>query len=137
AGLFSTARDLAIYADAMSHAGRRDEVVILDEPTWREMIRPREWNGQKRGLGWDEQSGFSSNRGQNFGPRSFGHGGFTGTSFWIDPDRDLFVVFLSNRLHPDGKGAVNSLAGAIGTLAAEAVDAARPAPPRLPGDSLD
>jgi uncharacterized protein YbbC (DUF1343 family) len=54
-------------------------------------------------------------------PRAFGHGGFTGTAMWIDPQLDLFVIFLSTRLHPDGVGEVNSLAGRIGTIAAGAV----------------
>jgi len=53
--------------------------------------------------------------------RAFGHGGFTGTSMWIDPGHDLFVIFLSNRVHPDGKGSVNPLAGRIGTIAVDAV----------------
>jgi CubicO group peptidase (beta-lactamase class C family) len=49
-----------------------------------------------------------------------GHGGFTGTVIWIDPGLDLFVIFLSNRVHPDGEGNVNALAGEIGTVAADA-----------------
>ena len=49
---------------------------------------------------------------------AFGHGGFTGTAIWIDPELDLFVIFLSNRVHPDGKGSVNRLAGLLGTIAA-------------------
>ena len=53
--------------------------------------------------------------------RAFGHGGFTGTAMWIDPELDLFVIFLSNRVHPDGKGSVNPLAGRIGTIAAAAI----------------
>jgi len=53
-----------------------------------------------RGFGWDIDSPFSSNRGDMFPVGSFGHTGFTGTSIWIDPDRQLFVVFLTNRVHP-------------------------------------
>ena len=68
-------------------------------------------------------SGYSSNRGDLFSSQAFGHGGFTGTSLWIDPAQDLFVIFLSNRVHPDGKGSVNSLAGRIGTIAAAAINA--------------
>jgi uncharacterized protein YbbC (DUF1343 family) len=56
---------------------------------------------------------------------AYGHGGFTGTAIWIDPDLQLFVIFLSNRVHPDGKGSVNPLAGAIGKVAADAAIAAR------------
>src|SRR5690606_29927256 len=57
----------------------------------------------------------------NMTDAAYGHGGFTGTAIWIDPGLDLFVIFLSNRVHPDGKGSVNPLAGAIGKLAADAV----------------
>ena len=78
--------------------------------------------GALRGLGWDMQSGYSSNRGQGFSKRAIGHGGFTGTVFWIDPASQLAVNFLSNRVHPDGKGNVNRLAGRIGTIAAEAIE---------------
>lgn len=51
--------------------------------------------------------------------RSRLHGGFTGTGLWIDPELQLYVIFLSNRLHPDGSGAVNPLIGRIGTIAAD------------------
>ena len=57
--------------------------------------------------------------------RSFGHGGFTGTALWIDPETRLFVIFLSNRVHPNGKGAVNPLAGHIGTIAADSIIASQ------------
>ena len=56
---------------------------------------------------------------------AYGHGGFTGTALWIDPDLDLFVIFLSNRVHPNGKGLVNPLIGRIGTIAGKAI-VARP-----------
>src|SRR4029079_281563 len=71
-----------------------------------------------RGLGWDKRSGYSINRGELLTDAAFGHGGFTGTVLWIDPQLELFVIFLSNRVHPDGKGLVNPLAGRIGTVAA-------------------
>jgi uncharacterized protein YbbC (DUF1343 family) len=74
--------------------------------------------GGIRALGWDVKSVYSTNRGDALSPRAVGHGGYTGTSLWIDPEKDLFVLFLSNRVHPDGKGAVNPLAGAIANLAA-------------------
>ena len=75
-----------------------------------------------RTLGWDRRTGYSSNRGDLFSPEAFGHGGFTGTALWIDPAQEMFVIFLSNRVHPDGNGSVNSLAGRIGTLAAAAIN---------------
>ena len=77
--------------------------------------------GGRRALGWDKKSGYSSNRGEGFSNSAYGHGGFTGTVLWIDPQLDLFLIFLSNRLHPDGKGVVNPLAGRIGTIVAAAI----------------
>ena len=74
-----------------------------------------------RALGWDLDSAFSSNRGELLPLGSFGHTGFTGTSLWIDPMTNLFVVFLSNRVHPDGKGDVTPLRARIATVAATAI----------------
>ncbi|MFN0020579.1 MAG: serine hydrolase domain-containing protein [Pirellulaceae bacterium] len=125
AGLFSTAEDLAIYASMMLGRGERDGKRILSEDAWKQMTAPnkvpaRRNNGTPyeglRGLGWDIQTGYSINRGESFSPAAFGHGGFTGTAIWIDPDKDLFLIFLSNRVHPDGKGLVNPLIGKIGTV---------------------
>jgi uncharacterized protein YbbC (DUF1343 family)/CubicO group peptidase (beta-lactamase class C family) len=121
AGLFSTAEDLAIYAQMMLQHGRYGDTRILSAATVAEMIRPRDINGQRRALGWDHQTGYSRNRGELMSDRAFGHGGFTGTVMWIDPELDLYVVFLSNRLHPDGVGEVNDLAGRIGTVACAAI----------------
>jgi CubicO group peptidase (beta-lactamase class C family) len=67
-------------------------------------------------------SAFSSNRGEFFPLGSFGHTGFTGTSIWIDPTSQTFVVFLSNRVHPDGKGDVTPLRARVASIAASAVN---------------
>lgn len=121
AGLFSTAEDLAVYAQMMINGGEYAGVRVLDSETVEKMTTavkvPRGW----RALGWDANSPYSSNRGDLMSDRAFGHGGFTGTAMWIDPPQELCVVFLSNRLHPDGKGSVNSLAGRIGTIANAAI----------------
>jgi uncharacterized protein YbbC (DUF1343 family) len=74
-----------------------------------------------RGLGWDIDSAYSSNRGELLPVGSFGHTGFTGTSLWIDPATRMFVVFLSNRVHPDGKGDVTPLRARVATIAASIV----------------
>ncbi len=127
AGLFSTADDLAIYAQMMLQGGKYKDAVILKPETVALMTAAYEVPGSStskpytRGLGWDKLSSYSSNRGESMTEAAYGHGGFTGTSIWIDPGLDLFVIFLSNRVHPDGKGSVNPLAGAIGKLAADAV----------------
>jgi len=60
----------------------------------------RQGTGSSRALGWDCKSAIGSSAGELFSARSFGHTGFTGTSLWADPDRDLIVVFLTNRIHP-------------------------------------
>jgi uncharacterized protein YbbC (DUF1343 family) len=88
-----------------------------------EMTRPRivTNSGGTRGLGWDINTSFSSNRGELFPLGSFGHTGFTGTSIWIDPASQMFVVFLSNRVHPDGKGDVGPLRGRVATIVAGAI----------------
>ena len=113
AGLFSTADDLARFARAMLAHG----APILDDATASLFFTrdPKSLGG--RTLGWDGTS-------HVFSAHAFGHGGFTGTSLWIDPDRDLFVVFLSNRVHPDGKGQVNPLIAEVDKLA---IDASVPA----------
>jgi uncharacterized protein YbbC (DUF1343 family) len=117
AGLFSTARDLTTFARMILGRGEVDGRRVLSSAAVAKMLAPHEVPGGIRALGWDMQSAYSSNRGTGFSRRAVGHGGYTGTSMWIDPEQDLFVIFLSNRVHPDGKGLVNPLAGAIGTLA--------------------
>ena len=74
-----------------------------------------------RGLGWDIDSSYSANRGELFPIGSFGHTGFTGTSLWLDPATQSYVIFLSNRVHPDGKGDVTALRGKVATVAAAAL----------------
>jgi uncharacterized protein YbbC (DUF1343 family) len=88
------------------------------------MTRPRlvSDDGGARGLGWDINTSFSTNRGDLFPLGSFGHTGFTGTSIWIDPASQMFVIFLSNRVHPNGKGDVGSLRGRVASIVAGAVN---------------
>ncbi len=120
AGLFSTAGDLAVYAQMMLGRGTYGGVRVLRSESVEEMTRPRAVSAGLRGLGWGIRTGYSTNRGDGYSPQAFGHGGFTGTAMWIDPELDLFVIFLSNRLHPHGKGEANRLAGRIGAIAAAA-----------------
>jgi uncharacterized protein YbbC (DUF1343 family)/CubicO group peptidase (beta-lactamase class C family) len=123
AGLFSTAADLAIYCQMILNGGDYRGVRILAPLTVAEMTRPRlvSSTGWTRGLGWDINTSFSSNRGDLFPLGSFGHTGFTGTSLWIDPASEMFVIFLSNRVHPDGKGDVGPLRGRVATIAAGSI----------------
>jgi uncharacterized protein YbbC (DUF1343 family) len=122
AGLFGTAADLARYARMMLGGGSLDEARVLSPETVALMTRAwRVPGGSLRGLGWDKRSGFSGNRGDLLSESAFGHGGFTGTALWIDPGLDLFVIFLSSRLHPDGKGNVNPLIARVASVAAAAL----------------
>ena len=110
AGLFSTAADLSIFCRMLLDGGRYGAVRILSPMTVAKMTSPVPLpGGQARGLGWDMDSTYSSNRGELLPLGSFGHTGFTGTSLWIDPLTKTWVVFLSNRVHPDGKGDVTPL----------------------------
>jgi uncharacterized protein YbbC (DUF1343 family) len=117
AGLFSTAADLSRYARMLLGSGALEGVRVLSAGAMAKMLAPHDVPGGIRALGWDMQSAYSNNRGTSLSRRAVGHGGYTGTSLWIDPEQDLFVIFLSNRVHPDGKGSINGLASAIGTLA--------------------
>ena len=123
AGLFSTADDLAVFCQMMLNGGEYNGARILSPLGVAEMTRPRQVteDGGARGLGWDLNTSFSSNRGDIFPEGSFGHTGFTGTSLWLDPASETFVVFLSNRVHPDGKGDVTPLRGRIANVVASAV----------------
>lgn len=105
-------------------AGGTDSGVrILSAQTVARMTAPYvvSETGETRGLGWDMNTSFSSNRGELFPLGSFGHTGFTGTSVWVDRVSQTFVVFLSNRVHPDGKGDVTPLRARVATIAASAV----------------
>jgi uncharacterized protein YbbC (DUF1343 family) len=118
AGLFSTADDLALYARAILGGGAVDGRRILAPATMAAMIAPYDVPGGIRALGWSVQSPW---RGDGLSPRAIGHFGFTGTALWIDPDKDLFVLALTNRVHPDGKGDSKPLVARLDTLAAEAI----------------
>jgi uncharacterized protein YbbC (DUF1343 family) len=118
AGLFSTADDLALYARALLGGGAVDGRRILEPATVASMIAPYDVPGGIRALGWSVQSPW---RGEGLSPRAIGHFGFTGTSLWIDPEKDLFILVLTNRVHPDGKGDSKPLVARIDTLAAETI----------------
>lgn len=106
AGLFSTASDLARFAQAMLNGGIYGTRRIMKRSTIERFTRqPNLVPESARALGWDTPSSPSSS-GRYFSPTSFGHLGFTGTSLWIDPERQIFVILLTNRVHPrrDNRG---------------------------------
>lgn len=115
AGLFSTADELARFARMLLAGGELDDKRVLRAGTVARMTAPIEVPGARVALGWDSPDDPTRSV---FSARSFGHEGFTGTSLWIDPQADRFVVFLSSRLHPDGKGRVAPTAQAIRALVA-------------------
>jgi uncharacterized protein YbbC (DUF1343 family) len=101
AGLFSTAGDLARFAQMMLWKGHYDHRRIVARTTVERFTRRAGVvPGSDRALGWDTKSLAGSSAGTLFSPSSYGHTGFTGTSIWIDPERELFVVLLTNRVHP-------------------------------------
>jgi uncharacterized protein YbbC (DUF1343 family) len=121
AGLFSTAADVAVFAQMILNGGSYGGRRVLKPETVRLMTTPRPVPGGERALGWDVRTAFSSNRGDGFSDRSFGHTGFTGTSIWIDPDAQMAVIFLSNRVHPVAKTSINHLRGRVASLAAASI----------------
>jgi CubicO group peptidase (beta-lactamase class C family) len=122
AGLFSTADDLAVFAQTLLDGGTYNGMRVFKAETVKLMTTARAVPGGKRAYGWDVDTSYSANRGKGFSRgEGFGHTGFTGTSLWVDPPSQTAVIFLSSRLHPDGKGNVTRLRGEIATLAAEAL----------------
>jgi len=115
AGVFSTADDLACYAQMMldDRFFAPATIALFTSPA-----SPPD-HPILRGLGWDIDSPYSSNRGDIF-PRgtSYGHTGFTGPSLWIDPDSKSFVVIMTNRVHPKGGRSINEWRRSIATIAA-------------------
>jgi len=118
AGLFSTADDVAKFAQAML-----DRTTALSPLSIEKMTTPQQPPNatQLRGLAWDIDSTFSTNRGELLPVGSFGHTGFTGTSLWIDPITKTYIIILTNSVHPDGKGSAVGLRGKIATAVAAAL----------------
>ncbi len=99
AGLFSTASDISKLMTVLMHKGKLEGKEFIKQSTV-ELFTKRYSEESTRALGWDTKSDSGSSAGNYFSKNSFGHTGFTGTSIWADPDRNLFVVFLTNRIYP-------------------------------------
>jgi uncharacterized protein YbbC (DUF1343 family)/CubicO group peptidase (beta-lactamase class C family) len=124
AGLFSTAADVAIFCQMILNKGEYGGARILAPYTIERMISAHSLpTSQMRGIGWDVNTSFSSNRGDLFPVGTFGHTGFTGTSIWLDPASQTFVVLLANRVHPKGKGDVTRLRSFVASIVAGAITA--------------
>ncbi|MBU3672427.1 MAG: DUF1343 domain-containing protein [Sinobacteraceae bacterium] len=130
AGLFGTADDLARYARMLLGGGALGSTRILSPLSVIKMTSPATPVdlSSVRGLGWDIDSSYSSNRGELLPIGSFGHTGFTGTSIWIDPLTETYVILLTHRVHPDGRGDVSALRAQVATLVGAALR-------RLPDDA--
>ena len=118
AGVFSTADDLAKFAEFLLSGGP-----VLSAPAIEKMTTPQQppTASVLRGFGWDIDSPFSSNRGELLPVGSYGHTGFTGTSLWIDPTTRTFIILLTNAVHPRGKGNVVGLRSKVATAVAAAL----------------
>jgi uncharacterized protein YbbC (DUF1343 family)/CubicO group peptidase (beta-lactamase class C family) len=124
AGLFSTAGEVAIYAQSLlDRLAGRPSRFPLSRLTLEKMTAPGQpaTGTALRGLGWDIDSPYSSNRGELFPIGSFGHTGFTGTSVWIDPTSDTYVVMMANAVYPNGPTGITAIRAAVANAAAEAV----------------
>ena len=119
AGLFSTADDLAKFAQALLNGGGG----ILSPLSVEKMTQPEQPPSAPvlRGFGWDIDSPFSSNRGDLLPIGSYGHTGFTGTSIWIDPTTQTYIILLTNAVHPRGKGTAIALRSEVATAVAAAL----------------
>jgi len=115
AGVFSDADDLAILSVALLNGGAYNGKRILSPQGVKAMTTVKQFG---RSLGWDVSSDYATNKGSLLSPNTYGHTGYTGTSIVIDPDNDIAIIFLTNRVHPEDKGSVNRLRGAIANIVA-------------------
>lgn len=125
AGLFSTASDVSLFAQALlDRLAGRQSAFPVNQLTAEKMTTPQQpaTATSLRGLGWDIESPFSGNRGELFPVGGFGHTGFTGTDIWVDPWSDTYVILLSNRVHPNGGVSTIAIDGKVANAAAEALN---------------
>jgi uncharacterized protein YbbC (DUF1343 family) len=128
AGVFSTAADLARFCQMMLNGGSLDGVRLFSPLTVAKFTQPQSPPGQPtlRGLGWDIDSPYSGNRGELFPIGSYGHTGFTGTSIWIDPSTQSYVILMANSVHPNGgRPALTPLRSRVATIVAAALGIGR------------
>jgi uncharacterized protein YbbC (DUF1343 family) len=118
AGVFTTADDLTKFAQMMLAGGKN----VLKPASVAAMTTPQSPPGGAalRGLGWDIDSPYAVWFAPSFSTRSYGHTGYTGTAIWIDPESKTFLIVLTNRLHPDGKGNILKMLRRIAEVAGAA-----------------
>lgn len=120
AGLFTTADDLAKYAEMMLGMGQRGSVRIFEPLTVKKFTEAASPADQPilRALGWDMDSPYSSNRGELYPIGSYGHTGYTGTEMWLDPVTNSFLILLTNAVHPHRGKSLSSLRSRVATAVA-------------------
>ncbi len=122
AGLFSTVDDLSRYCRMMLNGGKWNNVRILSPVTVKRMIHiPHTKAEAKRGYGWVVKDGQSWVGGDLLPDKSYGHTGYTGTSIWLDPETQTFIIILTNRVHPIDDGEVDTLRSSIANIVAGAI----------------
>lgn len=122
AGLFSDATDLALFSAALLNKGSVNGKRILGPLTVKTMTTiPPELSIYGRALGWDVLSDYSSNQGNLLSPTTYGHTGYTGTSIVIDPENEIAIILLTNRVHPNDRGSVKRLRATVANVVAGAV----------------
>jgi len=128
AGLFTTADDLAKFAQMMLDGGQANGARLFSAATVQKFTSPASPANQPilRGLGWDIDSPYSSNRGELFPIGSYGHTGFTGTSVWMDPSSRTYVVLLTNAVHPQRGKSITSLRSRVATIVAASYGVSAP-----------
>jgi len=121
AGLFSSARDVAVYAQMLLSRGTYSGVRLLSPLAVEAMTSPQSPpNMPVRGFGWDIESNYSSPKGDIF-RRGYGHTGFSGSSLWVHPETDTFIVVLTNRVHPKGGKDINHLRAVVANIVAASI----------------
>ncbi|MBI3947072.1 MAG: DUF1343 domain-containing protein [Armatimonadetes bacterium] len=122
AGLFSTAADLALFCQMLLNGGEYAGTRVLSPPGVRAMLAPQSpCLGDARGLGFDINSVYASIRGDLLPTGSAGHSGFTGTSLWVDADLGLFIILLTNAVHPDRGRPATRLRSRVSNIVAAAL----------------
>ncbi len=140
AGIFSTAHDLALFARLFIDSGVSQEGVhVLSPGALAAMTHPQTdpGMGAVRGLGWDIRSPYSREHDAAFPQGSFGHTGYSGSSIWVHPPSGTYLIILTNRLHPDGKGQVKPLRAGLAAAVASALQWSPPLAASTPSERAD
>jgi CubicO group peptidase (beta-lactamase class C family) len=121
AGVFGTADDLALFAQMLLNEGELKGQRLLSPLSVRRLLTPVFIGEQSRALGWDMNTPYSAAKGDLFPHGSFGHTGFTGTSIWIDPASQTYLIVLSNRVHPTSGSSITDLRAKLANIVAASI----------------